>query len=149
LTLQEATKANTSVLLLPRDTTVPSGPWPPPWGSAITLRHTTPGRTVLDEGSARRRELYLTTHKTHKKKSHSLAGFEPAVPARRGRRPTSWTARPLGSAVVFHTDPEYSSPTARVGVIWGPEKLRVWFGSVLVTNSIQLQRQQLFSHCTS
>jgi len=26
------------------------------------LRHTTLGRTVLDEGSARRSDLYLTTH---------------------------------------------------------------------------------------
>jgi hypothetical protein len=42
--------------------------------------HTTVGRTPLDEGSARRRNLYLTTHKTH---THSMppAGFEPAIPA--------------------------------------------------------------------
>ena len=33
----------------------------------IALRHTTLGRTPLDEGSARRRRLYLTTHNTHKK----------------------------------------------------------------------------------
>jgi hypothetical protein len=31
----------------------------------ITLRHTTLGRTPLDEGPARRRDLYLTTHNTH------------------------------------------------------------------------------------
>ena len=30
------------------------------------LRHTTVGRTPLDEWSARRRDLYLTTHSTHK-----------------------------------------------------------------------------------
>jgi hypothetical protein len=30
-----------------------------------TLRHTTVGRTPLDEWSARRRDLYLTTHNTH------------------------------------------------------------------------------------
>ena len=31
----------------------------------ITLRHTTLGRTLLDEWSARRRDLYLTTRNTH------------------------------------------------------------------------------------
>jgi hypothetical protein len=30
------------------------------------IRHTTVGRTPLDEGPARRRDLYLTTHNTHK-----------------------------------------------------------------------------------
>jgi len=33
----------------------------------ITLRHNTLGRTPLDEWSARRRVLYLTTHITHKR----------------------------------------------------------------------------------
>jgi len=36
----------------------------------ITLRHTTHGRTPLDQLSARRRDLYLTTHN---------AGFEPEI----------------------------------------------------------------------
>jgi hypothetical protein len=31
------------------------------------LRHTTVGRTPVDEGPARRRDLYLTTHNTHKR----------------------------------------------------------------------------------
>jgi hypothetical protein len=36
-------------------------------GFTITLfRFTTVGRTPLDEGPARRRDLYLTTHNTHK-----------------------------------------------------------------------------------
>ena len=34
-----------------------------------TQRHTTVGRTPLDEGSARRRDLYLTTHNTHKREA--------------------------------------------------------------------------------
>ena len=34
-------------------------------GFTIKLRHTTLGRTPLDEWSARRRDLYLTTHNTH------------------------------------------------------------------------------------
>jgi hypothetical protein len=48
--------------------TAPSGPGPPDCrGFTITLRHTTLGRTPLDEWSARRRDLYLTTHNTHKR----------------------------------------------------------------------------------
>jgi hypothetical protein len=60
----------------------PSGPRPPHcWGSSITLRHTTLRRTPLDEWSARRRDLYLTTHNTHKRQtSMPPSGFEPAIP---------------------------------------------------------------------
>ena len=44
------------------------------------LRHTTVGRTPLDEGSARRRDLYLTSHNTHKiQTSMSPVGFEPTI----------------------------------------------------------------------
>jgi hypothetical protein len=40
---------------------------PPPYrGFTITFRHTTIGSTLLAEWSARRRDLYLTTHNTHK-----------------------------------------------------------------------------------
>ena len=40
------------------------------------------GRTPLDEGSARRRDLYLTTHNTQKRQaSMPPAGFEPTIPA--------------------------------------------------------------------
>jgi hypothetical protein len=39
-------------------------------GFTITLfRHATLGRTPLDEGPARRRDLYLTTHNTHKRQT--------------------------------------------------------------------------------
>jgi hypothetical protein len=42
---------------------------------------TTVGRTPLDEGSARRRDPYLTTHNTHKRQTSMLrAGYEPAIP---------------------------------------------------------------------
>jgi hypothetical protein len=48
----------------------------------ITLRHTTVGRTALDEGPARRRDLYLTTHNTHKRQTTMpTAGFEPDIQA--------------------------------------------------------------------
>jgi hypothetical protein len=40
------------------------------------------GRTPLDEGSARRRDLYLTTHSIQSRNtSMPLAVFEPAIPA--------------------------------------------------------------------
>jgi len=45
-------------------------------------RHAKLGRTPLDERSARRRDLYLTTNNTHKKqKSMPPAGFETTIPA--------------------------------------------------------------------
>ena len=49
---------------------LPSGPRPPHCREfIITLRHKTLGRTPLDEWSARRRDLYLTTHNTHNKQT--------------------------------------------------------------------------------
>jgi hypothetical protein len=54
-----------------------SGPRPPHYrGFTITLRHTTLGRTPLDELSARRRDLYLTTHNTQKETNiHATGGI--------------------------------------------------------------------------
>ena len=62
--------------------TAPSGPRSPHYrGFIITLRHTTLCRTPLYEWSARRRDLYLTTHNTHNRQtSMPPAGFEPAIP---------------------------------------------------------------------
>ena len=51
-----------------------------------TQRHTTVGRTPLDERLARRRDHYLTTHDTHNKQiSIPPVGFEPMTSA--GRSP--------------------------------------------------------------
>jgi hypothetical protein len=45
-------------------------------------QRTTGGRTPLDEWSARRRDLYLTTHHTHNRQiSMPPVGFEPIIPA--------------------------------------------------------------------
>ena len=65
------------------DSTAPSRHRPPRcWGFEIKLRHTTLGRTPLDEWSVRRRDLYLTINNTHKRQaSMPPAGFEPAIPA--------------------------------------------------------------------
>jgi hypothetical protein len=44
------------------------------------FRHTTVGRTPLDEGPARRRDIYLTTHNTHNRQtSMPTVGFEPTI----------------------------------------------------------------------
>jgi len=69
----------------PHGATIPSGP--EPRGFVITLRHNTHGRTPLDEWSARRRDLYLTTHGTHKKQtSMSLVRFEWTILASEGSK---------------------------------------------------------------
>jgi hypothetical protein len=64
-------------------TTAPSGPGPPHYqGFIITLRHTTLGRTPLDEWSAQCKDIYLTTHNTLKRQTYMpLAGFKPTIPA--------------------------------------------------------------------
>jgi hypothetical protein len=52
--------------------TAPWGPRPTHFSRLhdhILLRHATLGRTPLDEGSARRRDLYLTTHNTHNRQT--------------------------------------------------------------------------------
>jgi hypothetical protein len=55
-------------ILFHHGATAPSGPAPPHYrGFMITITHTTPGRTPLGEWSARRRDLYLTTHNSHKR----------------------------------------------------------------------------------
>jgi hypothetical protein len=46
-----------------------------------TQTHTTFGRTPLDEGSARRRDLYLTTQTLQETNIHAPVGFEPTIPA--------------------------------------------------------------------
>jgi hypothetical protein len=60
---------------------------PPPWARAspfpMFLDHnqqrTTVGRTPLDEWSACRRDLYLTTHNNHNRQT--TVGFEPTISA--------------------------------------------------------------------
>jgi len=57
------------------------------WASSFTrfldhIRHITVGRTLLDEWSARRRDLYLTTHKTYNRQtSIPPVGFKPTISA--------------------------------------------------------------------
>jgi hypothetical protein len=74
-------------------------------GLKITLRHTTPGRT-LDECSAQRRDLYLTTHNTHKRQtSMPSARWKPTIPA--SERPQTHAldraATGIGTCVLLYT----------------------------------------------
>jgi len=72
--------------LLSRQPPPPSGPWPPHSRGLYyhKQRRATVGRTLLDEGSARRRDLYL--HNNHNRQtSLPPVGFEPTVSA--GERP--------------------------------------------------------------
>jgi hypothetical protein len=65
-------------------TTAPSGPRPPHYqGFMITLRHTTLGRTCLDEWPARLRDLYLTTHNAQETKIHASDGIWTHNPSKR------------------------------------------------------------------
>jgi len=63
--------------------TAPGGSGPPHYrGFTITPRHTELSRTPLDEWSARHRELYLTIHNTHERRTFMPpVGFEPTIPA--------------------------------------------------------------------
>jgi hypothetical protein len=66
----------------------------------ISLRHTTLGMTPLYEGSARRRDLYLTTHNTHKRQtSMHLAEFEPTIP--KSERPQTDAATGIGERRLY------------------------------------------------
>jgi hypothetical protein len=44
--------------------------------------HITLGRTSLEEGSVRRRDLYLTTHKSQQTDIHALAGIRNRNPSK-------------------------------------------------------------------
>jgi hypothetical protein len=82
--------------------TSPSGPGPRHYrGFTITLRHATPDRTALDEWSARRRDLYLTTRNNHKRQTSMFpAGFETAIPASEQQKTHALDREPLGSAII-------------------------------------------------
>ena len=60
-----------------------------------TTTHHTDGRTPLDERSARRRDLYLTTHNAHNRWTSMLpVGFEPTISADLRLRPRGHWDRP-------------------------------------------------------
>jgi hypothetical protein len=65
------------------------GSWSPFYrGFTITLRHTTLGRTPLDERSARRKDLYLTKHNTQNRHPCPRRDSNPQSHKASGRRRT-------------------------------------------------------------
>jgi len=66
-----------------------------------TQRQTTVGRTPLDEWSARRWDLYLTTHNTHNRQtSMPSVGFEPTISA--GERPQTYALDRAATGTGIH-----------------------------------------------
>ena len=89
-----------------------------------TQRHTTVGRTPLDEWSARRRDLYLTTQQSQQTEIHATGGIRTHDLSRRAAenlrlRPCGhWDRRsnnkvPKISSVVFFRHPDFLSPLTR------------------------------------
>ena len=70
------------------------------WSHSVTHTKHTIGRTLLDWGSARRRDFYLTTHNiprdTH---SYPAAEFEPAIPA--SERPQNNASHSGGTGIGY------------------------------------------------
>ena len=65
-----------------QDATTPGGPGPPDYQSVtITHTHTPLGRTSLDERSARRRDLYLTTNKSQQTNINDSGGIGTRSPS--------------------------------------------------------------------
>ena len=68
-------------------------------------RRSTVGRTPLDEWSARRKDLYLTTHNTHNRQSSMPpVGFEPTISA--GEWPQTYALDRVatGTGIYIHID---------------------------------------------
>jgi hypothetical protein len=69
-----------------------------------TQRRTTVGRTPLNEGSARRKDLYLTTHNIHNTHQCPRRDLNPQSQLASGGGSTPWTARLLGPALKHYID---------------------------------------------
>jgi hypothetical protein len=94
-------KFTTKAVFFFNGATAPSGPGPPRFqGFAITFRDTTP----LDEWSAQRRDLYLTTHSSHNRQDiHAPGGIQIRNPSKQAaadpclRRRGHWDRNYFGS----------------------------------------------------
>jgi len=70
-----------------------------------TQRRITFGRTLLDEWSARRRDLYLTTHNTHNRQtSMPPVGFEPTISAGEQPQTYAWDRAATGTGMFWISD---------------------------------------------
>ena len=101
-----------------------------------TQRRTTVGGTPLDEWSACRRDLYLTTHNTHNRQiSMPSVGFEPTISA--GERPQTYVLDRTATGTGF--------PNAYFLKIYG-QLLNPFYNAVtkLKIPSLNNKRQLLF-----
>ena len=89
-----------------------------------TQRRTTVGRTPLDEWSARRRGLYLTTHDTHNRQiSMPPVGFEPKISAGERPLPPPPTLTPIFNLFNFKSLAKKKKPYV-AKMLWGGGHLR-------------------------
>ena len=98
------------LLLFVYGATAPSGAMAPSFTRFLdhTKRRTTVGRTPLDEWSARRGDLYLTTHNIHNRQiSMTQVGFEPTIPA--GERPQTYALDHAATHVMYYIFYKYIS----------------------------------------
>jgi len=90
-----------------------------------TQRRTTVGRTPLDEWSARRRDLYLTTHNTHNRQTPMPpVGFEPRISA--GERPQTYALDRAATG----TGPRVKYVTLGMSLCTNVPQGMVWFWTV-------------------
>jgi hypothetical protein len=106
----------------------PSRPRPPIWGFSIIFRHNTLGRNHLDEGSARRRDLYLKVQKIHKRDtSMPRRDSSPQSQHASDRRPTPKTAWLLGLAHKENGDGKYTLAAICRRSIAMPSAYMIWY----------------------
>ena len=88
-----------------------------------TQRRTTVGRTPLEEWSARRRDLYLTTNNTHHRQtSMPPMGFEPTISA--SKRPQTYALDRAATGIGIHTSLTLILLTWRIW--WAPNNASRW-----------------------
>ena len=115
------------------------------WGFVITLRHTTLGRTPLQEGRVRRRDLCLKIHNTHRRQiSMPPEGFEPAVPG--SDRPHSHALNRAATEFGHLRTVKCTPQTAQGRCLWGngqetETNLVGYHHSVKWKISLRLERQ--------
>ena len=107
-------------------------------------RQTTVGRTPLDEGSARHRDLYLTTHNTHNRQtSMPPVGFEPTVSAGEGRQTYALDRAATGTGCYVSVVTYCSSSLVRTHV-----RIMLQLASLLPTKVLRM-KVNLLNHPSS
>ena len=89
-----------------------------------TQQLTTLGRTPLDEWSARRRDLYPTTHNTHNRQiSMQAVGFEPTIPA--SERPQIYALDRAATGTGVHF--VYFLNMSEISTCWWPHGIETYW----------------------